>query len=210
MARQEARSSMDGTTSPLEPDNALLAALLRRNSTPPVLLDDPAPDDAALAAMFAAAVRVPDHGAMRPWRFHVIRGDARFALGELFVAALRRRSPDADAREVVKERSRPLRAPLIVAVCAEIVPDAAKVPPVEQISSASAAVHTLMLAANAQGYGAIWLTGANARDAGVKAAFGLADKDAIVGFVYLGTPTGAVPDKPRPDPGEFVSEWTGA
>ena len=80
---------------------------------------------------------------------------------------------------------------------------------VEQIATASAAVQTLMLAANAQGYGAIWLTGSNARDAGVKAAFGLADKDEIVGFVYLGTPTGPVPDKARPDPDEYVSEWTG-
>lgn len=200
---------MDGT-SLRGTGNGALDALLTRNSAPPALLDDPAPDDAALATMFAAAVRVPDHGALRPWRFHVIRGNARFALGELFVEALRRRDPNADAREEVKERSRPLRAPLVVAVCAEVTPDLAKVPPVEQVSSASAATHTLMLAANALGFGAIWLTGANARDPGVKAAFGLTDKDVIVGFVYLGTPTAAVPDKPRPNPGEFVNEWTGA
>lgn len=197
-------------TSALKSDHAVLDALLRRNSTPPKLLDDPAPDDAALAAMFATAVRVPDHGAVRPWRFHVIRADARFALGELFVKALHRRDPNADTRDEVKERSRPLRAPLIVAVCAEIVPDNPKVPPVEQIASTSAAIQTLMLAANAMGFGAIWLTGANARDAGVKAAFGLADKDEIVGFVYMGTPTGDIPDKPRPDPAGLVSEWTGA
>jgi nitroreductase len=204
---------MDGTSprgsEARESGNPALDVLLTRNSTPPRLLDDPAPDDAALATMFAAAVRVPDHGALRPWRFHVIRGDARFALGELFVAALHRRSPDADSREEVKERSRPLRAPLIVAVCAEVTPDLPKVPPVEQVATAAAATQTLMLAANAMGFGAIWLTGANARDAGVKAAFGLADKDEIVGFVYLGTPTDAIPDKPRPDSAGFVSEWTG-
>lgn len=199
---------MDGTSS-RGGTNAVLDALLTRNSTPPKLLDDPAPDDAALATMFEAAVCVPDHGAVRPWRFHVIRGDARFALGELFVDALHRREPDADARDEVKERSRPLRAPLIVAVCAEIVPDLPKVPPKEQIATTSAAAYALMLAANALGYGAIWLTGANARDPGVKAAFGLADKDEIVGFVYLGTQTGPVPDKARPDPDMLVREWTG-
>jgi len=200
---------MDGTT-PRGGGTALLDALLTRSSTPPKLLDDPPPDDAALATMFEAAVRVPDHGALRPWRFHVIRSDARFALGELFVAALRRRDPGADARDEVKERSRPLRAPLLVAVCAEIVSDNPKVPPVEQIATTAAAAHTLMLAATALGFGAIWLTGANARDPEVKAAFGLADKDEIVGFVYLGTPTGPIPDKPRPDPVAFFSEWTGA
>lgn len=199
---------MDGTVS-RPTGQAILDALLQRVSTPPKLLDDPAPDDAALATMVAAATRVPDHAALRPWRFHVIREDARFALGERFVEALLRRNPEADARDVVKERSRPLRAPMIVAVCAEIVPDVAKAPPVEQIGTTAAALQTLMLAANALGYGAIWLTGANARDAGVKAAFGLADKDEIVGFVYLGTPTGSAPDKQRPDPDEFLREWTG-
>ena len=199
---------MDGnTTRPV--NNGVLDALLARASTPPALLDEPAPDDAALATMVAAATRVPDHAALRPWRFHVIRGDARFALGELFVAALLRDNPDADARDVVKARSRPLRAPLIVAVCAEIVPDVAKAPPVEQIATTAAAVQTLMLAANAQGYGAIWLTGANTRDPDVKAAFGLADKDEIVGFVYMGTPTGPGPEKQRPDPAQFLHEWTG-
>jgi nitroreductase len=199
---------MDGT--PTRPaGNAVLDALLARASTPPALLDDPAPDAAALTAMFAAATRVPDHAALRPWRFHVIRGDARFALGELFVAALLRSDPDADARDIVKARSRPLRAPMIVAVCAEIVPDVGKAPPVEQIATTAAALQTLMLAANALGYGAIWLTGANARDPLVKAAFGLADKDEIVGFVYLGTPTGPAPAKQRPDPAAYVSEWTG-
>jgi nitroreductase len=190
--------------------NAVLDALLARASTPPAQLDEPAPDDAALATMVAAATRVPDHAALRPWRFHVIRGDARFALGELFVEALLRNNPEADARDIVKARSRPLRAPLIVAVCAEIVPDVAKAPPVEQIASTAAALETLMLAANALGFGAIWLTGANARDAGVKAAFGLADKDEIVGFVYMGTPTSAGPVKQRPDPAAFLREWTGA
>ncbi|MEK9661990.1 MAG: nitroreductase [Alphaproteobacteria bacterium] len=202
---------MDGAPPAGKADSGhvVLDALLRRASTPPRLMDEPAPDDAALAQMFAAATRVPDHAALRPWRFHVIRGDARFALGELFVEALRRRSPNPEARDEVKERSRPLRAPLIVAVCAEIVPDNAKAPPVEQIATASAAVQTLILAADALGYGAIWLTGANARDPGVKAAFGLADKDEIVGFVYMGTVTGLGPEKPRPDPADYVCEWTG-
>lgn len=202
---------MDGAPSmtKAESGRVVLDALLGRASTPPRLMDEPAPDDAALAQMFAAATRVPDHAALKPWRFHVIRGDARFALGDLFVEALRRRNPNPEARDEVKERSRPLRAPLIVAVCAEIVPDNPKAPPVEQIATTSAAVQTLMLAADAMGFGSIWLTGVNARDPGVKAAFGLAEKDEIVGFVYIGTPTGAGVEKLRPDPSAFVHEWTG-
>jgi nitroreductase len=39
------------------------------------------------------------------------------------------------------------------------------IPPIEQIASAAAAALNIMLAAHAQGYGAMWKTGARAYDA---------------------------------------------
>jgi nitroreductase len=46
-------------------------------------LQEPAPTESALEAIFAAAVRAPDHGQLRPWRFIVIRGDARMRFGDV-------------------------------------------------------------------------------------------------------------------------------
>lgn len=51
------------------------------------------------------------------------------------------------------------------------------------------------------------LTGKNAQDPHVKAFFRLAPTDEIVTFLYLGRPEGAQPDKPRPEPADFVEPF---
>ena len=117
----------------------------------------------------------------------MIRGEARHRLGEVFADALRRRQPDAADAALEQERRRPLRAPLLIAVAAKLDPQHAKIPEIEQILSTGAAVQNILLAAHAQGFGAKWLTGANAYDEHVKAALGLAADDRLVGFVHIGT-----------------------
>ena len=52
-----------------------IEALLRRYSARS--LTEPAPDDAALALILESATRAPDHGRLRPWRFIVIKSEAR-------------------------------------------------------------------------------------------------------------------------------------
>lgn len=186
----------------------MLDGLINRNSVPPKLFDASMPAREDIETMLAAAVTAPDHGMIRPWRFHVIAGSARDRLSALFAEAARRREPDAPDGVIEKERGRPYRAPLIIAVCAKVdLTRTEKVPVVEQVVSAASAMQQLVLAADALGYGAIVLTGKNAHDPHVKAAFGLDARDEIVGFVYVGRPAQPVPVKPRPDPGDFTTVW---
>ncbi len=180
-----------------------------RTSVPPKILVAPAPDEEQLALFLSTAMRAPDHGAIQPWRFHVIRGDARARLGELFAEALLIREPDAPEEAVTKERLRPSYAPLAIVVGAEITTDNPGVPPVEQIVSTGAAIQNIMNAAHANGYGTFLSTGIRARDAHIKRAFGLADKDELVGFLYIGTPKSKQSIKPRPDPMQFTTQWNG-
>ena len=182
-------------------------ALTTRQSVPPAMLQEPAPDDGELEQLLAAAVCAPDHGAIRPWRFIAVRGAGREALGEVFVDALRKRTPGADDAAIDKERQRPLRAPLIVAVCAIVNPDHPKVPVLEQIVSAGTAAHNLLIACHIRGYGAIMLTGDNAYDPAVQAALGLESKDSIVGFIYIGTPKQELRAKKRPPVEKFLEYW---
>ncbi len=184
--------------------------LMSRNSIPPKLLMEPTPDDDALQEILATAVRAPDHGAIQPWRFHIVRGEARTRLSEIFVEALLKRDPDAPEDAVTKERNRTSFAPIVIVACAEVTTDNPNVPPVEQIVSTGAAIQNIMNAAHSRGFGTFLATGKNARDPHVKKAFGLADKDELVGFVYLGTPKPGLSGKPRPDAADFYSEWTGA
>jgi nitroreductase len=181
-----------------------IEALTSRRS--PVKLVEPAPSGAELTAMLEAAVRAPDHGRLRPWRFIILRGAAREKLGDVLAGALRTRAPDVPADVVEREKQKPLRSPLMVVVAAAIVEG--KIPAVEQVLAAGAAAEHIMLAAHAMGFGAMWRTGDGAYDAQVKEALGLKASDAIVGFLYLGTPAGRIPIPPdEPPVQQFVREW---
>jgi nitroreductase len=159
-------------------------ALLSRHSAR--ALSEPAPDAGALELIFAAAVRAPDHGRLRPWRFVLIGGAARAQLGELLAAHLARGAVRPSEETLERERQKAYRAPLIVAVAAHVNP-AVKIPAVEQLLSAGAAAHAMMLAAAALGFGAMWKTGGAAYDPQVRAGLGLEAEDALVGFLYLGS-----------------------
>lgn len=170
-------------------------------------MTEPAPDSAALATMLRAAARAPDHGKLRPWRFIVIAGSARNALGEVLAAALRKREPGLPDASIDKERGKPMRAPLVIVVGARLR-EHKGVPAVEQIIAAGAAAQNILVAAHALGFGGFWRTGNAAYDNDVKMALGLHAGDAIVGFLYLGTP--AIPAPPPPsDHAAHVTHWTG-
>ncbi len=187
-----------------------IETLMSRQSARAITLDEPAPGGDELAAILQAGMSAPDHGAIRPWRFKLIQGDARKTLGNTFADALKIREPDAEAAALDAIREKPMRSPLIVTVCAEITEDHPKVPAVEQLLAAGCAAQNILNAAHAKGFGAIMLTGWVAYDPNVKAALGLAEKDAIIAFIYMGTPSETGARKKRPAFDAFTSEWNGA
>jgi nitroreductase len=182
-------------------------ALLQRYSAR--ALTTPAPDEGALELILSSAAAAPDHGRLRPWRFIVIQGNGRERFGDLLADHLRRTHPSSSAESLQRERQKALRAPMIVVVAAICTPGV-KVPVIEQVLSAGAAAQNVMLAAAALGFNSMWKTGAPAYDETVKAALGLEQKDAIVGFMYLGTEASkpaALP--PRPSWKDLVRHWDG-
>ena len=183
-----------------------LELLLSRDSA--LRLAAPGPDQAALEKILQSAVRAPDHGRLRPWRFVVIPEEARSRFGEVLAASLKRREPDAGPESLARERQKALRAPVIVVVAARLKASE-KIPDVEQIISAGAAAQNIMLAVHALGFGAMWRTGPPAYDPALKEALGLAANDAIVGFLYIGTRVGGSAPVLRPVPEKFVTVWRG-
>jgi nitroreductase len=151
---------------------------------------DTAPTREHLALVLQAAVRAPDHGRLRPWRFMTIEGDQRRQFGELLAASALRRVPGLSAGDLQRERDKALRAPMIIVVACRAVPGT-KVPTIEQILATGAATQNILLALHALGYAAAWKTGEAAYDTEVKKALGLAADDHLVGFVYAGGGAGA-------------------
>ena len=87
----------------------LLQAIDTRSSA--LRLTGPGPDRADLERILTAGVRAPDHGRLAPWRFRVLRGDARHVLGEALAGFTQRTKPDATADQIEAARAKALRAP---------------------------------------------------------------------------------------------------
>lgn len=183
-----------------------LELLLNRVSV--TRLVDPAPTATQLDVLLRAALRAPDHGQLRPWRFLTVQGEARTRLGELFAEALRLREPDATEEALRKPRKMPLRAPMVLIVIARVLPHP-KIPASEQVLAVACAAHGILLAAHAQGLGAVWRTGEYAYDRHVAEQLGLAEDEQVLGFIYLGTPEGDLRTPPELDPRSFVASWDG-
>ncbi len=178
--------------------------LLQRNSSPRLTL--PAPNRQQQAQMFQAALRAPDHLWLRPWRFLVVEGDRREALGHVLLDCLLRRDPHADETVRAKALNAPLRAPLLIVVLAAIS-EHPKVPAQEQRLSAGCAAHAILLAAEALGFSGVWRTGNPAYDPEVVAALGGSANEEIVAFLYIGTRDGTAKTLPATNPDDFVARW---
>jgi nitroreductase len=190
----------------ISPNASAVDVVIERVS--PLRLGDPGPNDEVLNRIISAGLRAPDHGQLRPWKFLIIRGDARARFGELLAASFSRRDPTATEASLQAERSKAARAPIIIVVAAR-PRETTRIPAVEQIVSAGAAVQNMLIAAHASGYGGFWRTGPAAYDRRFAEALGLGEGDAIVGFVYIGTVV--TPGKAKyPDPANVVEEWSGA
>ena len=186
-----------------------LQALNARRSVPAKQLDAPGPDEATLARILEAAVRVPDHGKRVPFRFIRLQGDARHALGEFLAARTLARDPDAGDGAIEKDRKRFSHAPLVLVVVAKQGPDE-KIPASERFSSAACVCFALLQAAQACGFGAQWLTGWPAYDRGVLDLLGLAGDECVAGFIHVGTPKLDAPERDRPDPRALLTDWSPA
>lgn len=173
----------------------LFEAVFTRQSISKVL-PDPLPRE-LVERVLDAAVQAPNHFKVRPWRFVVLCGQARERLGDVLADSMRARLPGLPEEALGKERAKPLRAPVLIAVGVDR-PEDSRVIEIENVCAAAAAVENLLLAARALGLGAIWRTGEAAYDPRVKEFLGLDPAQHLIGFVYLGLPAVELPLPARP------------
>jgi nitroreductase len=182
--------------------------LKTRRSIKPMELKAPGPSTDQLETILTIASRVPDHGKLAPWRFVIFEGDARTMAGEKIAAVFRQNNPQATDDQVEFERNRLARAPLVVAVVSRAAPHG-KIPEWEQLLSSGAAAMNLVIAANALGFAASWLTEWYAYDRNVLDALGFGPDEKIAGFVHIGTPATLAADRERPALSAIVSRYQG-
>ena len=185
----------------------VLEFLAKRRSVLANKLGEPGPGESELTTIFRIASRVPDHKKLVPWRFITFAGEKRRGFGEILAkaCALEDDMPPSPER-LETERTRFLRAPLIVAAIARLN-DRPAVPEWEQILSTGAACQNLCLAANALGYSSQWITEWYAYSPFVANALGLATNERVAGFIYIGTASEPPTERDRPNIDDIVTAW---
>ncbi|HEX4480417.1 MAG TPA: nitroreductase [Rudaea sp.] len=184
-----------------------LAALNERISAPALQLGEPGPTAEQLDRLLSAAVRVPDHGKLTPWRLLLVRDDARLKLGEALAKLHAEVDPDVAPAKLEKDRARLAASPLMIVVIAVVDGHHKKVPAQEQILSAGCVAYSLLIGAQSLGLSGQWLTGWAAYEPKAGALFGLKDDERIVGFMHIGTPRERPPERTRPLLADVVGEW---
>lgn len=160
-----------------------VARILADRASQPRVTDD-APSDKRLKRYLASASNVADHSGLRPWRLITIRGDARARLGEAIAEAQGDKHPS----------TKPLRAPLLIAVVASYRPAKfGKVPQWEQLAVAVEVAQNLQHLLQAEGWGSFWRTGRVVEADAVRRVHGLGEDEQLLGWLYVG----GLSDRPK-------------
>jgi nitroreductase len=187
-------------------DTSTALALLRtRRSGKPRDMIVPGPNAIQLRTMLEAAIRVPDHGKLAPWRFVIVGSGQRQRLADVLTAAYRAEKPEAGRLEIEAMEQFAHQAPtLVVALSAPV--GVSKIPLWEQELSVGAACMNLLTAVHASGFVGSWLTGWPTYSNAVRDAFG-GPGERIAGFIFIGSPGRALEERPRPDYDKVVINW---
>lgn len=161
------------------------------------VLTDPAPSDEEFHYLLRGAATAPDHGRLRPWRWILVRGEARAALAR----TLTPKAPQAAGKGAHGRQEPPLRALLVFAPL-----PGHRIPDWEQLAASCSMTHALMMLLHARGYGSIWRTGRLCTSPGLRGLLHMADGERLLGSLDIGTsPKGPRQRRPLPDVSDRVS-----
>lgn len=181
-----------------------LDLLLTRRSGSAKAMGEPGPSKAELAAILKAGARAPDHGKLFPWRFIVFEGESRTRFGAMLGDILE--AEGEREKQIEEERKRFLRAPVVIGVISA-AREQIKIPVWEQELSAGAVCQNLLVAAHALGFVANWITEWYAYHPRVKERLGLKAGERVAGFIYIGTSTVELEERPRPEMDKIVTYY---
>jgi nitroreductase len=168
-------------------------ALESRASVRAFLPEEPPRD--VVERLLAAAIRAPNHKLTEPWRFVVVRGDAKRRYAEIRRAHRAQKfadpaAPDAAAK-IAKTFQEHLATPLFVFVIQRVALDPVRRE--EDYAAVMMATQNLMVAAVASGLGSYLRTGGIMDKPDVRALVGATEGERIVGIVSLGKPAAETP-----------------
>ena len=193
-----------GEALPVRASPETVELLARRRSAPAQALAAPGPSPEEVELLLRLGARVPDHGKLSPWRFVVFEPEAK----AVYAARLKALAEaQGDGAQRVAKLAKLAAAPLTVVVLSRPDPEA-DIPEWEQVLSSGAVCMSLLVAAEAMGYGANWITDWYAYDSEALDILGAGRGERVAGFVHVGTPTEPPLERARPDVAKLTRWWT--
>lgn len=153
-------------------------------------------DDTTLDQLFELASWAPCHKRTWPWRFCVIRNDARFELGAVVAAAMERHGDDA--HRVQKARTKYARTPVVVVVGSAPGDSANRT--AENRDATAAAIQNFLLAASSLSIATYWGSCPKGANDDVAAFCGFEPDTTVMSLTYVGwaNEDAISPERPTP------------
>jgi nitroreductase len=171
----------------------------RRTVSAKDMLTDNNIESEHLNLILEAANWAPTHGLTEPWRFVIIKENAREKFANFQIELFNKINigKEINQKKLDNLKNNPLSANIILAIIMKRQ-EAEKIPELEEIEAVACAVQNMHLMAQSLNIGAKWSTGELAYTKEMTQFFGFnADKDKCLGFLYLGYPKTAFPEGKR-------------
>ena len=158
-----------------------------------------------LKTILEIGTRVPDHGALKPWKIKVIQGKTRKYLDGIILREFKKINPSASEKILNIEGIRFQRAHTILGVVSSPIFHK-KIPEWEQSLSAAAVCCNLLYAAQGLKYASQWLTEWYAYNKTLLEALDInPNKEKVAGFIYIGKILLPPKERNRPEISEIIT-----
>jgi len=143
--------------------------------------------DETITRLLSLADWAPTHGRTEPWYFFVYSGEALKQFGKTHAELYWRHTTEEKRTEATYEKllhNVDKTSHLVIAVMKRGHNE--KIPVVEEIAAASAAIQNILLGATALGISSFWSTGGMTHSHALKEHLKLGQEDIVMGLIYLG------------------------
>lgn len=165
----------------------------RRSVFPPQYNGQPISKQ-TIERILEAANWAPNHKHTEPWRFKVIQGESKEALGKFLSKKYEETDPRPKQMKIKKLQENPNNSAAVVAICMQRDPKQS-LPEWEEIAAVSMAVQNMWLCCTEMGIGSYWSSPGLIKF--MNEFFTMEEGEICLGFFYMGYFDGDLPESTR-------------
>ncbi len=185
----------------------LLAEIIeKRRAVFPDQYNDRPIEKEILHEILSAANWAPTHKRTEPWRFKVMLGESKFALGKFLAEKYKETTPKSSEFKCGKIERKFRKSACVIAICCQFDPKKS-LPEWEEIAATAMAVQNMWLVCTELGIGSYWSTPETMKFFGEFAQ--LSEGEKCLGFFYMGYFDESMPEGKRNSSIEEKTEWIG-